>query len=657
MPKLLDSDSEESDAGGLTINESYAQRYENWREKEEYQKLKDKYGENIISSASELSASDSDDSDENPTEDEEYDAQLNQQIFDEQFLKVYGALKRKDPTIYDEKTKFYDHDAELAVPKKPKSKGDSEKLTLAQYHVKLVKERQGMTEEDDAREIDADVNKRPAGYYEELGAIQDEFRAVLNEADDDDLIMGVKKTDEQLPSTSKDANIDYLTKNWLKNSKVDKADEFLRDYIVNKRYLEDNPKKKLAVAPVAVEDDDDSDDERPEDVQLPTKAAVPKYHFEEDGGTELKRFPRVVDSARDLAEPDTRALKRQAARERKKKEKAEELQRYSMLKRKQVEDRLQKLKEISGNDKIFDKEFNIDALIDDDKDFDPDKYDQYMSALFGDNYYVDSKSDNDKPQFEFVAGIDDDIEENIKSNSEKLATITAADESDASDEGEEEEDEDEETGKRGKKSKRRRKKGILSQNKLDSLPVYEDIIGDMPTRFKYRQVHSNDFGLTNDELLFADDKELNRWVSLKKTCQYRDDDEEIRDGKVYANKSKNLALKKKIFQSIYGDKKDDGSNDEDAEQSKKKKKRRPKKKNKALASEDADETTEVAANESKANEKKANEAGNEAVDKSSKSKKRKRGKKQNPATSTTGLSHDRLKAYGLSNREIKRRKL
>ena len=39
-----------------------------------------------------------------------------------------------------------------------------------------------------------------------------------------------------------------------------------------------------------------------------------------------------------------------------------------------------------------------------------------------------------------------------------------------------------------------------------------------------------------EEVLGAEDKELNAWASLRKTCQYRGEEEERKDFHVYRNK-------------------------------------------------------------------------------------------------------------------------
>ena len=49
---------------------------------------------------------------------------------------------------------------------------------------------------------------------------------------------------------------------------------------------------------------------------------------------------------------------------------------------------------------------------------------------------------------------------------------------------------------------------------------YEDIVAGMPTRFKYRQVKPNSYGLSTDEILLARDTTLKQYVSLKKLAPY-----------------------------------------------------------------------------------------------------------------------------------------
>eukprot|EP00041_Stephanoeca_diplocostata_P036185 m.1307686 g.1307686 ORF g.1307686 m.1307686 type:complete len:341 (+) comp24818_c0_seq20:2531-3553(+) len=76
---------------------------------------------------------------------------------------------------------------------------------------------------------------------------------------------------------------------------------------------------------------------------------------------------------------------------------------------------------------------------------------------------------------------------------------------------------------------------------------YEDIVGGIPTRFKYREVVPNDFGLTMDEILTAEDKELNKWASLKKVVRYRQREEEEHDRKQYKRRRTDMGRKKEVF--------------------------------------------------------------------------------------------------------------
>lgn len=49
----------------------------------------------------------------------------------------------------------------------------------------------------------------------------------------------------------------------------------------------------------------------------------------------------------------------------------------------------------------------------------------------------------------------------------------------------------------------------------------------------------------------ADDKELNKWCSLKRALQYKPEQVEMKEVQTYKQKAANEALKRKILRSLY----------------------------------------------------------------------------------------------------------
>ncbi|KAH9415459.1 KRRI-Interacting protein 1 [Dermatophagoides pteronyssinus] len=675
-----------SSTSTLVINteNSYAEKYDDWRRKEELQKLKDKYGDNLdimseidddgdgnddsgagqSNSSNETSSDDDDESGESLTDDP----------FDDDFFNVYSALKNKDSKIYDKNFKFFtkddnDDDSKNKESEKTIPKQKAEKLTLQKYHEKLIEEKKGITEEDETmlnnKSNDEQQQQQPEGYYEELynirKDIKDIFKEKCNPDDDDGDLFSIKHSDNIVKK--KETKPKSLPEIWTNDEKLDEDEKFLKQYVLNRGYvpltLDSNDNRlnryKNVDSHFRIVDDDDNNEQKLSEENKPSVVEnirknldVPKFHYEEPDATIIKRYPRNIDSIRDTAVVNDKKSKRAEIRERKKLEKQQELKRLRKMKREEIEKKIETLKSISGNDRLDLKDIDLNVIIDDENDFDADKYDEKMKLLFGDDYY--NNSDDSKPVFNYIPEIDDELYEEMNIN-------------------------DDNTKKRKKKNKREIKqhKDIMAD---DDIGLYDDIVGgDLATRFRYRMVEPNDFGLTDEEILLADDKELNRWCSLKKMTQYRSKEREQYERKVYQQKSQNLELKRKILKSVYNN--DDDNNDNgDLMPTKKKKSLYPIAvdqlsnendetndkivDNQLTNTNDDGDTVKIESTKKRKRRRKRNRA-NKTDSESKKSRKRRRtNKNSNPKDSNgkiseiSGVSVQRLKAYGLSNRELKR---
>ncbi|XP_034067131.1 protein KRI1 homolog [Gymnodraco acuticeps] len=593
----------------LKINSGFAQKYDKYRQKEELQRLKDKYGDQADDSESESSSDDS-------------EVELDPAV-ERDFYRTLSLLKKKDPKIYQEDATFYSEGPSISDEKASTSKKAVKPMFLKDYERKVILEKEGKYEDDDdsddeeaARRMDERASS--PSYIQEQRQLRDSFRKFIQDSDEEeevpereggselltrriksqdeeekeekDFVEWLKdKTDLEGPEEVKD--LKYLRDYW-NDPELDDKECFLRDYVLNKGYKEEDEgdDERIPTYEEVLQDDVEDSEEEGESFLERQEDFERKYNFryEEPDAARVKTYPRsIATSVR--TKDDSRKLKRDEVKERKQKEKEqkqEQLKQLKNLKRSEIMEKLKKLQELTGNEQLAFSHNDLKG------DFDPGQHDQLMQKFFGDEYY--GGAEDEKPQFE----ADEELEEHWNWD-----TWTGEErEKDGEEEGEynasgphcdddnfimdADYDPSQQTASKKKKKKERktmkkedlpqsgkkRRKShfaeVITQNKpvfdpqsksfeqyLDEYYKldYEDIIDDLPCRFRYRQVLPNDFGLSTEEILHADDTELNQWASLKKTCMFRSDKEESSDLHNYKIKAKNVKRKKEILSSIYSE--------------------------------------------------------------------------------------------------------
>lgn len=582
MANLFAGDSDVSDTeSSFKTNNNYATNYNSWRQKEEYNKLKTKYGEHSLDPKH--------DSDESDSSSDDEDVEISEKL-EVDFFKTLSRLMTKDPKIYDASIKFFD---DTPIDIKSKKKEKVERMFLKDYERKLLLERGGIVSDSENDEETDNPRSRSPTYIEEQRRLKENLQKVAENIEDDNesewggmftarskskqeaeieesdykkWLMGHK---QHLNDLDTENNLIPLKEYWS-DPKLDRGEKFLRDYILNNRFLE---KTNPDHVPTYDEIVHDSDEGLSEDEANLTKQEhfehKYNYRFEEPDQDFIKRYPRTMESSLRRTD-DRRKLKRAEVKERKikeKEEKFEDIRKMKELKRKEIHERMEKLREVTGNTKVSFEEIDLD------EDFDPEAHDKKMQQLFNNEFYQGEESDQ-KPEF---PDLDEELEierwDNWERNNEELEENVHCEDEDFNmdcDFNPQKSTQEEllENSKGGRK-KRKRKSNFakaISQVK----PIFdpkdksyeqyldeyykldcEDVIGDIPCRFKYRTVVPNSFGLTVDEILNAKDRELNKWCSIKKAVQFRPDHIERYDVIAYSNKAQNEALKRKILPSLF----------------------------------------------------------------------------------------------------------
>ncbi|KXN70805.1 Krr1-domain-containing protein [Conidiobolus coronatus NRRL 28638] len=438
------------------------------------------------------------DTSESESEEEDERGELISREVEGQFIKALMAIQTKDKKVYDPEAKFFEEDAFEEARNKWKNKQEQIKrdapVTLKQMEMEdLLNPNQHK-----------DEFRAPLTHVQEQQMIKDQFKdAINNLADEDEDDLFSKKAKSQKEIDEEDADYkDFVIKE-LKSAGVkddtlnkwesgvstsnadgmtkDDQDSFLMNYILNRGWIsngQDELEEKLKDSNEIKELE-----ESEEELEIADEFEQEyNFRFEEPNSSNIISHPRTVEGT--LRRVKSARAERRADKAKRKEEakakKVEELKRLKNKKKKEILDQLEKIQNISGY-----KDYNIEGFNLDD-DFDPEKFDQQMQDQFDEDYYEDDFGD-EKPVF-------DDVD---------IGDIE---------------------GKQSSKDKAEVQKLMNEYYNLN----YEDIIDGTPVRFKYRSVDADYFGLSTEEILMGDEKELNQVVPLKKIAPYRKFDSKLK---------------------------------------------------------------------------------------------------------------------------------
>ena len=446
-----------------------------------------------------------------------------------QILDTLHKIKSKDISIYDSQAKFYsssDDDDEEEEEEEEEKEKQVERLGSKQkkaIYLKDVTYQQALSgaafsEEDD----DEDDHSLQPTYIEEQKKLKEDLLNALEDAGHAGEEFFLNKTKEKSGDpehrggSMDEARIQDLLDKYFgeEEAALDEGDRFLKQYILKKGWVD-----KDSAEGSDEEGEEDHPDTDEDEAYL--KAAdnyehAYNFRYEEPGAERIITHPRTTDGIV-RKEDDRRKKKRQEKKERlaaEEDKRRSELRRLKNLKKQEIEERLQEIGQVAGA--AAPPPEALDALLA--GDFDPEEYDKAMAAAFDDSYYDEAEADESE----------DLLDEEFEKELEKMAKYESDD------------DEDEHphpekahlsTFSKLQKTLPQSASDSASRSREDILRLleeyykleYEDVVGGVPTRFRYRQVPAQDFGLRADDILTMDEKELNQIIGLKRLAPYRED--------------------------------------------------------------------------------------------------------------------------------------
>eukprot|EP00339_Tiarina_fusa_P013281 CAMPEP_0117006888 /NCGR_PEP_ID=MMETSP0472-20121206/6963_1 /TAXON_ID=693140 ORGANISM="Tiarina fusus, Strain LIS" /NCGR_SAMPLE_ID=MMETSP0472 /ASSEMBLY_ACC=CAM_ASM_000603 /LENGTH=720 /DNA_ID=CAMNT_0004708497 /DNA_START=58 /DNA_END=2220 /DNA_ORIENTATION=+ len=538
------SDSSEEE-NKLSVNKAFAKRYQERKQREELKQIEQDRG-----------GIDSDDS--SSEEEDEEGNQLTKSV-NIQFVKTIKALRSKESSIYDPNKRFFDDiddDEQDGGDKDRESQSEKNKKSKKFKDVLRDQILEQMSDDDEARNAPKSVpmsHQSKLAYDAQQEELRKDFLKRSGVADDgssdaegegDDWMVVKKKAELSDGDDEVAAEIDQLAEMSKNNNsdtglvdprgEVKNGEQFLLDYIKNRKWLDRDTDD------VIVDDDDSSVEEvdRADDFE-----ATYNFRFEQaaeetaTSGASLSNqmYARGQTMTTLRRQDTTRKESRLARKERKmaeRKAKEEQLKRLKNAKRLEMNQKLSQIKGVLGaaDDEAVDEAALMKML---EGDYDPEKFEKSMQDAYGDDFYEQEESEwkTDKDVATFLAN---DEENGVAINDTSYYEGEENDDEEFDEKAGEEASVDDDVIDEGvggpEETELEKKLKAKMQDELYKLD-YEDIVAGMPTRFKYRQVEANDYGLTTQDILMARDTTLKQYVSLKKMAPYNDGNEFRPDSK------------------------------------------------------------------------------------------------------------------------------
>ncbi|GLC34476.1 hypothetical protein PLESTB_001257000 [Pleodorina starrii] len=574
---------------GIRVNKEFAARFEHNKRREELHRLQSKYPEEAEKLARKIAREaakaageelppreDGDSSDDEEEDDGDIPEEVEAKIFD-----TLLRIRKQDPSIYEKDVQFFNEEGaeegDDGADGGPGGKAGAKKARPMYLKDMIAKQAlehgpggDSSDDEDTGRGREDGKKRHPKAYDHEQEALRaafleaaveavegEEADGVLRlrskgqsggaESDDEDADEDAEQADDPKQKgakkgSKKGAQFQQLIEAYFGTaSELNPDDKFLKEYIVNKGWVDRDDDYVPSYREVVGDDGDDGDDGTgagSEDVddeederylrQMDAFEAKYNFRYEEPGADRIITHPRNIEGV--VRKPDDKRKRQRDAKKQRLEEAAEaereEVKRLKNLKKQEIEGKLDKLRHVAGA--AAPAATSLDDMLE--GDFDPEEWDKKMAAAFNDDYYAAEEDLGDlKDDLDLLGEDMDDSDGDDGDGGEGGVRFRALQRKMKEVDALSEEPEGDDVGAAPSPEAVARQRAELQRlleeyYKLD----YEDNVAGIKTRFRYKEVPASTFGLSVDEILRLDDKSLNQVVGIKRLAPYRDDLSKLR---------------------------------------------------------------------------------------------------------------------------------